>query len=632
VISLLYSRYCSAGFRQSVAQTNSSNQSVRSAKAWFYSLMLVLGVGVATPSMAAEKLTVRFGPVQQTVAIADLEKFAASGEVMPDLKLLKPLLTQEVRQALSSRLQLEPAVGEKLLTDLLQTSAGERLLSALELTIANSSPEQIRVTLATAASQTNGLSILGVLRSYPKETITIDASSAIALASQMNLPYWHSQALSSILERELTVEGKPFHADFDPTTAGSNWVWQQTLTFHDYDRERTIPVDVYWSHATSGPLVVLSHGFGADRRFLSYLAYHLASYGLTVVALEHPGSNVTWLTQITTQSGYGAPGEILPATEFIDRPKDISFVLDQLSRLNQYSLMFRGKFNTQQVSVIGHSLGGYTALALAGAKLDLVQLRKFCDVRSLVGLSPADWLQCAAVDLPETQTVDLRDPRVVQVIALNPVMGRLFSDASLAKINIPTMILAGTDDPITPAVSQQLLPFTQLRAKNKYLLTAIGGTHLSVGDPDNLNQILTQSLFLRERRGSETEKLRQLLRGLSLAFVEQLTPEARRYAPFLTATYAQAFSTPELQIRLNAQLPANLSNWLRIAALPLEQFVSAALLQQDRRRNDTNCKSQIECLFGRLPLVMFILPGGLPLVGGQLSQLNYWYKRRQRKS
>jgi hypothetical protein len=44
--------------------------------------MLVLGVGVATPSMAAEKLTVRFGPVQQTVAIADLEKFAASGEVI----------------------------------------------------------------------------------------------------------------------------------------------------------------------------------------------------------------------------------------------------------------------------------------------------------------------------------------------------------------------------------------------------------------------------------------------------------------------------------------------------------------------------------------------------------------------
>lgn len=604
------------------------------AKKLLYGLVLTCGVGVAAPSLAAEQLTVRLGPVQETMSIDDLQQFAKTGRVPDQLRLLTPLLSANVQQALATRLQLEPAVAEKLVKDLLQTSAGARLLSALELAIPDGSPAQIQATLAKASRQPEGLSLLGFLRAYPDKTLTIDASSAIALASQMNLPYWHSQALSSILERELTVQNKPqnkpFQASFDPMRSGPEWVQQTTLTFHDFDRSRTIPVDVYWSNHTHGPLVVLSHGFGADRHFLSYLAYHLASYGLTVVALEHPGSNVTWLTQITTQSGYGVPGDILPASEFIDRPKDISFLLNQLEPLNEYSIMFRGKFNTQQVTVVGHSLGGYTALALAGAKLNLAQLRKFCDVRSLVGLSPADWLQCAAVDLPKGQPVDLHDPRVTQVVALNPVIGRLFDEASLAEIKVPTMILAGTDDSITPAVSQQLLPFTQLKT-SKYLLTAIGGTHLSVGDPNNLNQALTQSLFLRERRGDETEPLRHLLRGVTLAFIEQTTPNAKHYAPFLTPAYAQSFSNPNLQLRLNSQLPANLSNWLKMAALPLEQFVSAALLQQDKHRSEATCNARVECVFSRLPLVMFILPGGLPIVAGKFRSRRWRLDRKPRR-
>lgn len=567
------------------------------------------------------------------MAIDDLEQFAFSGEIPASLRLYAPLLTADVQQALSSRLSLDPDVGEALIDDLMQTSAGARLLSALELAIPDSDPAQIQAALTLAARQIEGLSILSVLRAYPEETITIDASSALALASQINLPYWQSQALSSILERDLTVQTEPWQADFNPAETGSEWVRQQTLTFQDFDRDRTIPVDVYWSRRTQGPLVVLSHGFGADRRFLGYLAYHLASYGLTVVALEHPGSNVTWLTQISMgQAENGVLGNILPASEFIDRPKDISFVLNELERLNDYSLLLRRKFNTEQVTVIGHSLGGYTALVLAGARLDLANLRQFCDARRLVGLAPADWLQCAAVDLPEAQvTADLQDVRVAQVIALNPVAGRLLEEASLAEIQVPTLIVAGTDDSITPAVSQQLIPFGQLQTSQKYLLTAIGGTHLSVGDPDNLNQALTQSLFVRERRGEETEPLRQVLRGVSLAFVKQLTPEADRYAPFLSAAYAQSFSTADLRLRLNTELPANLSNWLRMAALPIEQFVSATLLQQDKRREEM-CSADVTCLLNRLPLVMFILPGGLPLVGGQLFQLDRWQRASRRRS
>lgn len=591
-------------------------------------VLLTLGCGVATPGRAAERLVVRIGPIRQSVSISNLEYFAETGEIPKDLKLYSPLLSQQpVRQILSSRLQIDPNLGDKLVEDLLHSSAGERFLNTLQVAIPDTDAEQIKTALSQAAQQPDGISFLGFLKAFPEQTVTVDVISAIALASQLNLPSWQSQTLSSVLDRELTVESKPLQTKFDPSQPGPYWVWKQTMMLQDYKRDRSIPVDLYWTRRqVEGPLVVISHGFGADRRFLGYLAYHLASYGLTVVAVEHPGSNVAWLTGETLQQAGIKTGSVLPASEFIDRPKDVSFLLDRLSRLNRFSKDLSGKFNTEKVVVIGHSLGGYTALALAGTHLSLDHLRQFCNDPDPVMFSPADLIQCNAADLPDVPT-DLGDARVARVVLLNPVIGHLFDEKSLSQVKIPTLILAATDDTITPAVSQQFLPFTQLHT-SKYLLTAIGATHLSVGDPANLNRALTQSIFVRERQ-EDTESLRQLLQGVTLAFVQQLSPNAADYSPFLSPAYAQAFSTESLKLRLNSELPPNFANWLKMAALPMEQLVSSSLSRNRVTLTAVGiCRSESSCLFGSLPLVMFILSGSCPYKGHQFFK--QWAQRRPR--
>lgn len=599
----------------------------RRIKGLFWGLGLSLSWGVAAPGWAAEQVAVRLGPLQQSIAVSDLEYFAQTGAVPSNLQLYRPLLTQEVRYALRSRLHLDQNVGDKLVEDLLHSSSGERFLNTLQVALPNANANQIRVAIMRAAQQRDGLSILGLLRSFPNQTVTVDAASAIALASQVNLPYWQSQTLSSMLERELTVKDTSLRTRIDPSQTGSQWVWKQSLTLRDYQRDRSIPVDIYWSRRTQGPMVILSHGFGADRRFLGYLAYHLASYGITVVALEHPGSNVTWLTSNSLkQAGVNAMSTILPASEFVDRPKDVSFVLDRLSLMNRFSSSLRGKLNTDQVTIIGHSLGGYTALALAGAQPSLKHLRQFCNDPEPVVFSPADLLQCNAADLPD-RPEKLRDRRIAQAILLNPVIGRLFNEKGLSHVNIPIMMLAGTDDAITPAVSQQFLPFTELKT-DKYLLTAIGGTHLSAGDPANLNHALTQSIFIRELPDGDAQALRQLLKGVSLAFIKQLTPDARRYSPFLSPGYAQSFSTPNLKLRLNADLPPNFTNWLKMAALPMEQLVSGTLAQRRQAAQQGICDLNPNCILNNLPLVMFILPGGLPVAASQLFQLKRQMRRK----
>jgi predicted dienelactone hydrolase len=518
------------------------------------SVVLVLGSGMLSPVGAAERLTIRVGFLEQSIDVEDLEQFAETGRVSGALRTYAPLLTLEVRQALSRRLQFDERATSQVIDRFLQASESQPFLKALTDVIPGSDVKQLQTALALAARKANGLNAISFLKAYPQPTIEVDATAAVGLLTQLNLGYWKTQILASTVERELATKTPFQRLDRDPTVAGREVVQRQALTVYDAERQRTIPVEVYWSGRSHGPLVVLSHGLGADRYFMSYLAEHLASHGLSVAALDHPRSNGAWLRRESNLAGFS---QLLPANEFVDRPRDIRFLLDEFTKLNTQPGRLQGKLQTQQVTVIGHSLGGTTALMLAGAELDLNGLKRVCRNRNPLGKAPADWLQCVAAQLDTLPSRRLRDQRVVQVIALNPVIGELFGDRGLSKVETPTMLLASTDDALTPALSQQFQPFAQL-PNPKYLITAIGATHLSVSNPGVKS--IAQTNIAPERQGEDVEPLRKLVRGVSLAFVQQLTPNAHVYAPFLTPAYAQSLSTPTLPLRFSTTLPSSLSH------------------------------------------------------------------------
>ncbi|GAX37188.1 alpha/beta hydrolase [Nodularia sp. NIES-3585] len=524
------------------------------------SLTLMLGWGVGIPATtAAETVTIRLGPFQQSLAIADLEKFAKTGKLPEQLQLFSFVLTPQVGELLNRRLQLDPAFADKFLDELVRSPQGRQLVTSLRTAIPDSTIEGIQSTLYLSLRQVNGLNAIGFLRAYPQKNVTVDATQALQIALKFNANNLQSHALGVLLQRELLVKNHiEFQGNFDPAATGKNTVEQQTLTLQDRQRNRSIPVDIYWSQSQApAPLVVISHGFGANRRFFSYLARHLASHGITVAAIEHPGSNSVAINNASNQMNLA---QLLPASEFIERPKDVSFLLNELEKLNTQSGQLQGKLNTEQVNVIGHSLGGYTALALVGGEVDLKELREFCKTSLSFGESPGDWLQCAAASLKENQP-SLQDQRVKSAIALNPLVGKLFGTNGLTKITKPVLILAGTEDALTPPLTHQIRPFNQLRG-SKYLLTAIGATHLSITDPEY--QVSAAAAIVTEKRGEETNSLRQLIRGVTLAFIKQDTPEAQIYQPFLTPAYAQSLSTAELPLRFNSDLPGNIKPWLSL--------------------------------------------------------------------
>lgn len=512
-----------------------------------------------SPTLAAENIILKAGLLQHKIPVEDLQKFAETEEIPSSLKSYDFLLTSEVKQILFQSFNIDSLIAEQFLDDLLKSDDGKKLLKEISQALPNSNTSKLKKALQLFLKQTNQLSIINFLRVYPQETLTIDVSKMAILGLKMNSSFLHSRLISSQLNKSLKdLSQTEILSKFDPTEAGKQKVSIETSVLYDRSRNRYIPLDIYTARKTHGPLIIMSHGFASDRRFLRYLAKHLASYGLTVVSVEHPGSDINAL--IKTATGIKL-SQILPSAEFVDRPQDISFVLNQLTLANKNNRYFKGKFNTKKVSIIGHSFGGYTALALGGASLDLKRLRRFCQKNSPLERSPADWLQCAAGELPYPQRT-FKDNRIKQIIVFNPIIGELFGD-NLSKIKVPTLMLSGSDDGITPTITHQLKPFKQLSG-DKYMVMAMGGTHMSISDMNSMNSMMGQSTLVKEIMGMDAEPVRQVVKGVSLAFIKQLTPQKSQYEMFLTATYIESLSQENLNFRMGTELPKSVKTWINI--------------------------------------------------------------------
>ncbi len=531
----------------------------QSLQSWLhrFGIGLVSGSAIATctaiPGLAADSIRVEFGPLQTDVYISDLEAFAQTGAIPDRLKRYRLLLTPTVQQSLRNHLNVEPEIRDRFIEDLTKTKRGQPVTTLLADVAPDITPAMIQDAMQTAEVRGSKVTAISLLQALPNDTLTIKGGALLRLLSQLGLSRLEQMALSQVLYQELSANASTMlSTQFEPSIPGSQDYQRWSVSFRDHQRNRVIPIDLYWAETNPGPMVVLSHGFGADRHFLDYLAHHLASHGVTVVALEHPGSNVEALIR--------DHGTLLPAEEFVERPRDVSFILDRLEDLNQHSFFLRDRLSMNDITLIGHSLGGYTGLVLAGGKMNPIALTDFCAGLDVAASSPADWFQCSAADAklpPESLT----DGRISRLVLMNPLAGYIFGSDGLRQVKVPSLVITSTNDGIASVSDQQLRPFNQLSGPRS-LIAIIGGTHLSVGDPRNINPALTQVPFMPEHPADETLQLRQYLKGTVLSFVMQKTPEAERYRPFLSADYAQLFSTQALPIRYSDRLPSSVNRWL----------------------------------------------------------------------
>jgi predicted dienelactone hydrolase len=181
-------------------------------------------------------------------------------------------------------------------------------------------------------------------------------------------------------------------------------------------------------------LIVISHGTGGSEFNHGSLASHLARNGYLVAALRHPGDN--W----QDNSVWTRP----PGAFFSERPPHVSAVLDALLADPAWKDRIAADAKGPRIGVLGHSAGGYTAVALAGGQPDLTLIGAHCREERA-----ADPLFCARVSDETSQVprpiAPMTDPRVRAVVALAP-LGAVFTEASLAGVRIPVDVYAAEAD------------------------------------------------------------------------------------------------------------------------------------------------------------------------------------------
>jgi predicted dienelactone hydrolase len=286
------------------------------------------------------------------------------------------------------------------------------------------------------------------------------------------------------------------------------------------------------------PVIVISHGVAEDRTTFAYLAEHLASYGFAVVVPEHTGGSADRLRQYF--SGLApAPS----ATELLDRPRDVSFVLDELERKAKGDPVLQ-QLDLQQVGIMGHSFGGYTALALAGATIDFDQVKHACNPNRSLNLSTL--LQCRANELPPNPYV-LHDRRIKAIFAINPLGSTMFGQQGISQIKLPILLMGGSDDIVTPAVPEQIYPFTWLTTPDKYLAILEKGTHFSTQAISTDAQIIPVPASLL---GPDPKIAQTYTKAVSVAFFQTHLANRREFDVYLNAAYANSINQTPLHLNL----------------------------------------------------------------------------------
>jgi len=112
------------------------------------------------------------------------------------------------------------------------------------------------------------------------------------------------------------------------------------------------------------PLVVFSHGNTGIRFQSLFLAEHLASHGFIVASADHTAN--AFATMLP--EGIVLYNPLLMINSFIDRPRDMGFLIDAFEGLNKDDPedFFEGLVDTDAVALAGHSFGGVAALTLIG--------------------------------------------------------------------------------------------------------------------------------------------------------------------------------------------------------------------------------------------------------------------------
>ncbi len=518
------------------------------------SFLFALGLGtlsifVPTLTQAAERIAFSYPPFGEFyIRVNDLEILAKEGKITNELAYftnrLSPEQLENLKDLLSRKIELNPLAIYKFTHFPIGEIVLKNIGTAIKADVSTNGFFPLRGAIVQAALHKDGLTLVNILRQFPLDTIYLDPAVALrciedgrqllrekeliisAIKQQYQVDLEQSSKRESIYERDLTVLG--------------SFTWKkETLEFQNPNRPTSSAFALYLPQSNQEvnapfPIIVISHGLASNLGSFAYLAEHLASQGFAVAIPEHIGTESEQFEKIF--SGLANPPE---ATNLINRPLDIKYLLDKLEQESATNEQLKGKLDFERVGILGQSFGGYTALAVGGAKHNRDKLEQECaeNQHDNVFFDMSVLIQCRINELPQ-EDYQLQDERIKAILAINPLSNKVFGKEGLENIQVPTMIVSGINDIITPPLQEQIYPFAWLTTPNKYLVLVEEGTHFSFLSTGK-GVLPIPSGFI----GPDPQLAYPALKALSTAFFKTYIADQSEYDIYLDSAYIQSINS-----------------------------------------------------------------------------------------
>ncbi|RYF77635.1 MAG: hypothetical protein EOO29_21100 [Comamonadaceae bacterium] len=191
-------------------------------------------------------------------------------------------------------------------------------------------------------------------------------------------------------------------------------------------------------------LILISHGTGGNELAHHNLATRLASEGYLVAAVRHPGDNWQDRSMITSGRYFG------------ERPRQVSRVLDALLASPEWG----ARIPAGRIGAVGHSAGGYTVLALAGAQAEPARAAQHCRTvqddpgfcalakgPAALAAGSAPTAAASSASVSDGARVSVPDPRIRAVVALAP-MAVVLTPESLKAVSVPVLLRVAEQDAV----------------------------------------------------------------------------------------------------------------------------------------------------------------------------------------
>ncbi|MEL4895218.1 alpha/beta hydrolase [Crocosphaera sp. Alani8] len=514
------------------------------------------------PAYAQSRLVFIYPPLNLSLGVDSLELFANEGVINKELAYYMNLAgvneeeKEAFREALLKKADLNPVEVSRFFNSPMGQELLHRVGHLFSIQGGRNGLYAIRGAMVQAAFDEEGLSLLNFLRHLPVN-MQFNLEEILKAATYLELL---GQETSAIVTEMKTISAQTREQETVPNFSEIRDIRQRgdygvgpsrRLKLFDQSREREFEVVLVqpqrWREGKT-PVIVFSHGLASRPEDFKEDVLQLASYGYVVALPQHPGSDLNQLEEMLQ----GFSREIVKVDEYVDRPLDVSYVIDELERRNRTE--FEGRLDLNNVGAMGHSFGGYTALALAGANLDFDTLEEICG-QELWGPNLSLLLQCRALELPRKE-YNFRDERITSAFVINPVTSAVFGARGLSQITIPVLLAAGSSDPATPAAIEQLQAFVWINTDDKYFALIEGQAHVNFSKLDAQMKAVLDSL--PDLKLPDQTVIDTYGNAFLVAFAEVYVAENEEFRPYLTSSYAKYISQQPNPLHLvqdDAEIP-----------------------------------------------------------------------------